>query len=259
MYRTTRGEGRPVLLVHGFGVDHRLLTPLDASIAASGGWRRVYVDLPGMGRSADVPAGGTDEVLTALEAVVADEIGTEPFAVLGQSYGGALARALAARLPGQVAGLALLCPVAGEVRDVPPRRVTHPDAELLASLDPDDAAEFADMAVVQSPQTWALFRDHALPGIRAANPATLARIRSRYALPVAPEQGTPYGGPTLLITGRHDHAVGYRDAFALLDHYPRATAVVLDEAGHNAHLEQPALVDALVREWLDRVASAVSA
>jgi pimeloyl-ACP methyl ester carboxylesterase len=259
MYRTTRGEGRPLLLVHGFGVDHRLLTPLDASIAAAGGWRRVYVDLPGMGRSADVPVGGTDEVLAAVEAVVAEEIGTEPFAVLGQSYGGALARALAARFPAQVAGLGLLCPVVSEVRDLPPQRVTRPDPVLMASLDPADRAEFADTAVVQSPETWALFRDHVLPGIRAANPATLARIRARYPLPLTPEQGAAYPGPTLLITARHDHAVGYRDAFALLDHYPRATAVVLDEAGHNAHLEQPALVDALVREWLDRVASELSA
>lgn len=54
------------------------------------------VDLPGTGCSADVPAGGTDEVLDAVEAVVAEEIGTERFGVLGQSYGGAVARALAA-------------------------------------------------------------------------------------------------------------------------------------------------------------------
>lgn len=257
MYRTALGEGRTVLMVHGFGVDHRLLTPLDPVVAAAGAWRRLYVDLPGMGRSTGVPASSTDDVLDALTEVVAQEIGTEPFAVLGNSYGGALARGLAARLPGQVAGLALLCPVAGPVRDLPPRRVTSADPGLVASLDPEDGREYTDMTVVQSPRTWALFRDHVLPGVRAADPAALARIRERYEPSVDPEAGSPYAGPTLLVTGRHDHVVGYRDAFALLDHYPRATAVVLDDAGHNAHLEQPVLVAALLREWLARVSAAL--
>ncbi len=259
MYRTARGEGPTVLLVHGFGVDHRLLTPLDEALASAGAWRRLYVDLPGMGRSTHVPASSTDAVLDALADVVAQEVGTEPFAVLGASYGGRLARGLAARLPHQVAGLALICPVVGPVRDLPPQRVTSPDPALVASLEPEEAAAFTEMAVVQSPRTWALFRDHVLPGIRAADPAALARLRERYEPSVVPEDGPPFEGPTLLVTGRHDHVVGYRDALGVLDHYPRATAAVLDDAGHNAHLEQPDLVAALVRAWLERVGAALSA
>lgn len=42
---------------------------------------------------------------------------------------------------------------------------------------------------------------------------------------------------------------------ALLPHYPRATFVVLDVAGHNLQIEQPTLFDALIMEWLDRVAA----
>jgi len=55
------------------------------------------------------------------------------------------------------------------------------------------------------------------------------------------------------VTGRHDHVVGYRDAFGLLEHYPRATFAVLDDAGHNAILEQPRVVGALLTEWLRRL------
>jgi pimeloyl-ACP methyl ester carboxylesterase len=257
MFSATRGDGPPVLLVHGFGLDHRLMTPLDATVAAAGR-RRVYVDLPGSGRSADVPAATSDDVLDALTEHVAAELGAEPFAIVGASYGGLLARGLAARLGDQVTGLALLCPVVGaDVRDVPPQHVASEDPALLATLDPREAAEFAYMAVVQSPATWALFRDHVLPGMRAANPATLAAVRSRYALSRPPEaDGWTFDGPTAVITGRHDHVVGYRDAFGLLPHYPRATYAVLDDAGHNAHFEQPAVVSALLREWLDRVADA---
>lgn len=43
-----RGSGAPLILVHGMGVDHRLLLPLDAALEAAGGWERIYVDLPGL-------------------------------------------------------------------------------------------------------------------------------------------------------------------------------------------------------------------
>lgn len=254
MFSVTRGDGPPVLLVHGFGLDHRFMTPLDATIAAAGR-RRVYVDLPGMGRSADVPAASSDDVLDALAEHVTTSLGAEPFAVVGSSYGGLMARGLAARLGEQVTGIALLCPVVGaDVRDVPPPHVAVADPDLLATLDPGEAAEYAFMAVVQSPATWALFRDHVLPGMRAADAATLDAVRSRYALSDDPDAGT-FDRPALVVTGRHDHVVGYRDAMDLLTQYPRATFALLDDAGHNAVLEQPAVVAALIAQWLERVAA----
>jgi hypothetical protein len=46
--------------------------------------------------------------------------------------------------------------------------------------------------------------------------------------------------------------VGYRDAWSILEKYPRATYVVLDRAGHVLE-EKAGLVNALMKEWLDRV------
>ena len=63
----------------------------------------------------------------------------------------------------------------------------------------------------------------------------------------------PFGGPTLILTARQDHLCGYRDAWDLLDNYPRATFAVLDRAGHFVNIEQDVLCQALMREWLDRV------
>jgi pimeloyl-ACP methyl ester carboxylesterase len=64
----------------------------------------------------------------------------------------------------------------------------------------------------------------------------------------------PFSGPTLILTARQDHLCGYRDAWDLLDNYPRATFAVLDRAGHFVNIEQEVLCHALMREWLDRVA-----
>jgi pimeloyl-ACP methyl ester carboxylesterase len=64
---------------------------------------------------------------------------------------------------------------------------------------------------------------------------------------------TPFVAPTLIVTARQDNLCGYRNAWDLLDNYPRATFAVLDRAGHFVNIEQDALCQALMREWLDRV------
>jgi len=62
----------------------------------------------------------------------------------------------------------------------------------------------------------------------------------------------PFPGPSLIITGRQDAMVGYRDAWNILENYPRATYVVLDRAGHFLE-EKEDLVNVLINDWLNRV------
>ena len=63
----------------------------------------------------------------------------------------------------------------------------------------------------------------------------------------------PCPAPTLIVTGRQDSITGFRDAWEILENYPRATFAVLDRAGHGLYIEQEELVHALFNEWLDRV------
>ena len=94
-------------------------------------------------------------------------------------------------------------------------------------------------------------------GLEQADEAALDRIRQGWAgsFPLEPA-GSTYDAPVQVFTGRQDSSTGYRDAWPLLEHYPRATFAVLDRAGHNGHIEQPVLFEALVHEWLDRVEEA---
>lgn len=62
-----------------------------------------------------------------------------------------------------------------------------------------------------------------------------------------------YDRPGLIVLGRQDLYVGWKDQMARLRHYPRTTAVVLDGCGHNAHLEHPEVVGAHIRSWLDEL------
>ena len=257
MYVVERGEGAPLILLHGFGVDHRLLLALDPVLAAAGEWRRMYFDLPGHGGS---PLGGVasaEDLVEAVEAEIEARIGTEPFAIIGNSFGGMIARRIAHHRREQVLGLAVIAPVMvaeHAKRRVPERTVIARDPRALAELG-DAAGSYEEMAVVQTRENADAFLAHAHPGLTAADPAALERLARSYALEVEPEIASPapFAQPALFVTGRQDHVVGYEDAWDRIEHYPRATFAVVDSAGHNLHLDQPGLVAALISEWLSRV------
>lgn len=47
-----RGIGTPILMLHGQPVDHRqMLADMEPLFVERMGWRRIYPDLPGMGRT----------------------------------------------------------------------------------------------------------------------------------------------------------------------------------------------------------------
>ncbi|MCV2395515.1 alpha/beta hydrolase [Actinotalea sp. M2MS4P-6] len=252
------GTGTPVLAVHGWGPDHRIvLGCLEPVFSARPGYRRLYPDLPGMGRTpAEVDS--ADGVLAALLGFVDAAIGEEPFLLVGESYGGYLARAVARARPGQVLGLAQICPVgpvARTERDVPPLQVLWSEPDGVDGP-PNVVAAFADLAVVRSREALARFTEHVHPGLVAADQAALARIARSWSLSDDPDAADlpPFERPSLVLLGRQDSAVGYRDQLTLHTAWPRATLAVLDVAGHNLQLEQPAVFEALMVEWLDRVA-----
>ncbi|MFF5857486.1 alpha/beta fold hydrolase [Streptomyces sp. NPDC012751] len=252
------GSGTPVVLLHGHTVDHRILLPLEPVFAARRGWRRLYVDLPGSGRSPRLTGPVTAEAMgDAVLRFVDKVVGDEPFAAVGISYGGQLVRHLIAERGPRVLGAALIAPLvkpAGE-RVLPPRQVFGRDVALLAALEPADREVFAGLALYQDDAGWSAFRDHVLPGIRAHHRADAAALLGSYLLKEAPEArfGT-HDGTHLLLTGRQDHLVGWRDQLELLEHYPHATYAVVDGAGHHVHLDQPDTVHGLLGNWLDTLA-----
>lgn len=253
-----RGTGLPVVTIHGNGVDHRLMLPLDGVLGEVGGFERIYLDLPGYGTTPALSgAAGLPELADWTVDQVRELVGDRPFALLAISMGGLLARHVRAHLPDQVRGIALLSPVVDpdhRRRTLPTAQVIECDRALVDSLSVADREEFTAMSARQTQPSWELFERFALPGIRAADQAAMTRLAARYQLEEVPEQiAPPLTGPTLIVTGRQDDTVGFVDQFSLLEHYPRATYAVLDGAGHNVHLDQPEAVAALVRAWAAHV------
>jgi pimeloyl-ACP methyl ester carboxylesterase len=209
-----------------------------------------------MGQSPAGEIDSSDGILAAVRAFIDEQIGSEPFIVIGESYGGYLARGLIAERPEQILGIGLICPV-GELvhskRTLPEHVVLRTEPGVPESL--TEGEDFTDLAVVQTAAALAAYRSDVAPGLAVADIEALDRIQRNWALSIGPESGPVYTGPTLIVCGRQDSVTGYADQYALLPHYPRATFAVLDVAGHNLQLEQPALFGALIREWLQRLPS----
>lgn len=234
---------------------------LDLDAAFEGGpWERLYLDLPGFGQTPPLDApGGLPELADWLDHAVGELIGSSPFAVVGTSLGGLLARDLVARRPDECLGMALIAPVVDSVREnrtLPAAVVLDADPALIAGLNTDDAAAYTELAVVQSPANGERFRRSVLPGLRAANVRAMARLEQNYALPESPDNRlTGFERPVLIVTGRQDAVVGFEDQWALAQRFPHATYALLDRAGHNASIDAADAVQALLREWSGHVAA----
>jgi len=249
------GSGIPVLALHGAGVDHReIASALEPIFATVPGFRRLYPDLPGMGRTpAPEAIASNDDVLDLLLGFIDDTIGPVPLLVVGHSYGGYLARAIARHRPVQVIGLALICPVGARTSRVPEHHVLVSTAGLSLDLSLELEASYRGYFVVQTAETLARFRDVVAPAASLVDESALARIFSRWELRDEPGTGKAYTRPVLILAGRQDSTAGYADPADLAEQYPRGTVAVLDHAGHALMHEQPSLTQALIVEWLARV------
>jgi pimeloyl-ACP methyl ester carboxylesterase len=245
MHYVVHGEGTPVLVLHGAGVDHREAEAcFEPALGAHGGLRRIYPDLPGLGRTPAPPAlGSADEVLDMLLGFADVVVAQEHALLVGHSAGAYYARGFAARRPGRVAGLALVCPLLAGLRDVPNH---HP---VVTANDLGDE-EFRRYFVVQTPRMLKRYERFVAPALPLADAVAMERIGQRRDLTVP--AGPAYGGATLVVAGRQDSTVGYATAADLLEHYPRATLAILDGAGHALPHEQPELLAGLLQEWLAR-------
>jgi len=253
-----RGEGRPLLALHGWPLDHRAMVgAFEPIFAKRQGWKRIYPDLPGMGKTKGPEWLTTqDQMLDTLIEFLERVIPGKRFSVAGLSYGGLLAQGLVHRLADRMDGLFLLVPSMGpeETRDLPPHCVLHMEPTGFDGVDEENITGFRNMAVVQTQQHLEAWKRDIIPGVKAADGKFLGRLRKDYAFSFDIAALTePFTKPTLFLHGRQDNVCGYRDAWKVFESYPRATYAVLDRAGHCLQLEQRALFEALTNEWLDRV------
>ena len=184
----------PLIALHGAGVDHREIEAAIEAAVPGSGYRRIYPDLPGMGRSTTGDLACNDDVV-ALLADFIDRLEAGPVMLLGHSYGAYLARGVAAQRPDIVRALALLCPVAERAQNVPDHQVIFQDADAYDELEPGQRQGFDGYFVVRTPATARRYRSHIVPGTRLVDATGLGRIFAGWTVDVG--SGT-FPAPTLI-------------------------------------------------------------
>ena len=65
-----RGEGRPIVMIHGVTGDRQVMIEA-CEVALASGWQRVYLDLPGHGASkGDAARASADDLADGVAALV---------------------------------------------------------------------------------------------------------------------------------------------------------------------------------------------
>jgi len=258
------GQGTPILFIHGWGLDGTYEAfDFEPVFTALSGFRRIYVDLPGMGATPAGDVHSLDDTYLRLVHFVDTTIAASRFLIVGSSCGGYLARALASTYHKQVDGLLLRVPLVepdNVKRDVDPFRPLYTNAEVMAGLSSSDREHIGDV-LIQTPEyvskIQAKVNIAVLPAVLASDSAALGPIRSdvlRYCLSSHHDAGMEkFSAPTLILAGRQDEVTGYRDILRLLELYPRATFAVLDRETHSLPVDDRTVFEALVSNWLCRV------
>ena len=84
IYYERYGDGMPVLCIHGYSVDHRLMLGcLEPIFGQTSGYQRIYLDLPGMGKSpAPSWLKNADDMLDIMSTFIDKVIGDDTFLVI---------------------------------------------------------------------------------------------------------------------------------------------------------------------------------
>jgi pimeloyl-ACP methyl ester carboxylesterase len=259
IYYELFGDGRPIIMLHGWPADHRhMVSAMEPLFKQRDGWKRIYPDLPGMGNTPGVDGVTHQDHMLDIALEFIDKIAPgQRFVVAGTSYGGYLARGVVYRRSTLMDGLLLCVPVIRALdaeSTLPPHVTLAEDPEVISELEPDEAEIFLEFAVVQSRQLLEAMRAEFSPALEVADHEFLSKLEENFAFSFDVDAlPGPFSGPTLILMGRQDAHCGYRDAWDILEKYPRGTFAVLDRAGHIVPMEQRDLFNALVSEWLDRV------
>ncbi len=259
IYYEVIGDGIPIIMIHGFGVDHRLMKGcMEPIFRKRSGFKRIYFDLPGMGKTKDYhQVENAGDILETVLDLIRMVIPDQPYLLMGESYGGYLARGLVAVQRERIMGIGLLCPVIipeKEKRTLPAHTILYEDDQLMEQLPVQEKEAFRSESVVLNKKNWVRYRDEVYAGIICADNNFLAKIEQHYGLSTKLDEDG-FDKPSTFILGKQDAVVGYKDAFQILDRYQKASYNVLEQAGHYLQIEQADLFQKLVNEWLDRVSN----
>jgi pimeloyl-ACP methyl ester carboxylesterase len=258
LHYVDRGEGPPVVMIHGIGANlrHYAHTILDEVAKTN---RVIAIDRPGCGYS-DRPAGADNSTRTqaAIIQKALDRLDIADPLIVGHSLGGSVALAHALLHPGKARGYVLIAPLAAPPEKKPPFDRWYIPSPLRQRLIAWTIG--VPMAIKYGPRITAFVfapqtppddfgtRSGALLGLRPK--AIINNFRDAVASPVTVEEMyLRYGeihAPVYCLFGIEDQVLDVELNLAPLASMHSAEIRLIDGAGHMLlHVAPQAVIDAI--------------
>jgi len=246
-------DALPLVLLHGFPHDRALWTEQVAAHAAEfPGTRLLIPDFPGFGQSTPLASPSMDGYADAIAAMM-DASGVPRAVIGGLSMGGYVALAFWRRHAARVKALVLMdTKAAADTEAAKAKRLGLIDAvrrEGVGTIVPGlIPAQLGVTTRTASPElverVTVMLRRAPASGVIGAAGAMMHRIDSTPTLETITV-------PTLVLVGEEDTLTPVSDALALSSGVSNSRLVIVGGAGHLSPLEQPAVVNAAIAEFLD--------
>ncbi|MFL5734591.1 MAG: alpha/beta fold hydrolase [Chloroflexia bacterium] len=251
-----RGEGVPIVLLHGFPFDHSIW---QAQLDGLGeGVRVLTPDLPGFGGSAPLPGEEpTMDDYADRVAQWAEEIGLGRFALVGHSMGGYIAFAFVRKYASMLSGLALVCTRPGADTEQG-RQGRYTQIAGVLDRGPVVVVEamlpklFAPQTRESNPGLVEQVRDLMM---RQPVPGIVSALRAMASRPDSTPMLENISVPTLVISGAEDAIIPAPDADLMASTIPGAKQEKIEAAGHLPMMEQPDSLNEALRSLTRSVAS----
>jgi pimeloyl-ACP methyl ester carboxylesterase len=252
-----RGTGPPVLLIHGFPLDHTMWSSQIDEIAQR--WRVIAPDLRGFGQStfgnADPLAGISMERYADDLAELLDAAGiTEPIVLTGFSMGGYVAWQFVRKYCDRLRGL-IQCDTRAAADTEEARAGRLKMAENVGEWGS------ARVAVMMRPKLLASRTFEQKPAVVAAvrqvvertSPAAIAAAqRGMAARPDMTNLLPAIKLPTLIVVGAEDAISPPDEMKSISAAIPNAQFVEIPQAGHMTTMENPTAVNTAMTQFLAR-------
>ncbi len=230
------GQGAPLLLVHGFPLDHSSWEPLVPHLSARADVLRP--DLRGFGQSGPGAQGAVYGVadLAADLAGLLDALKIEKAVVVGHSMGGYVAMAFARAYPQRVAGLGLVSTQA--LPDAPERKAgRYATAEQVAAQGVQVVAESMAPKLTANPDQVQAIRELIL---RQPAAGVIGALKAMAERPDSSDLLRSLKIPVAIVVGQADALIPPDRSREMKSMLPQAVLTELPGAGHSPMLEAPA-------------------
>ena len=246
-----RGEGLPLLLIHGYPLSRQLwkrqISGLDDTAQI------IAPDLRGHGESDPLPGPYSVDMLAEDCHALLEALGiTQPVVVCGLSMGGYVSLAFYRKYASRVKGLILAATRAGA--DSPEGKAGRDKAVQLAQQSGAGAIAEGMLGKMLAPQTYTAqpavveqAKEIMLSASVAGISGALLAMRDR---PDSTPLLSQIRCPTLVIHGAEDQLIPAKEAEATQAAIPNARLALLPGAGHLLNMEQPAAFNQAVRQFL---------